>query len=155
MKPIAVLISSFLLVSSFSLVSHAQDGANPQIDCTQTTTPTAINVCAQKQATERDRRLKTIYGELQDRFTDRLRQGDNTQINSIKKQYQQLISEQKAWLVARDKTCKSERTQGEGGSITSSVYYNCITKLTDRRIAILEKYRQDHFPPQSPISPHP
>lgn len=142
MKPIAVLISSILLLPSLAIVSHAQEPSNRKINCAEATTQPEINICAQKQAAEADRRLNDTYQELQNHLTDRLRQADTNQINSVKQKYQQLISGQKTWLVSRDKTCAAERSNTQDGSVAQKVYYTCMVRLTDRRIADLEKYRQ-------------
>jgi uncharacterized protein YecT (DUF1311 family) len=146
MKPLALLVGSLFLLPSISIVSYAQSADSSQVDCTQATTPAEISICTQKQAAAAQQRLNALYGKVEADLTDRLRQADNSQINNVKQQYQKLVTEQKSWLATREKTCQAERDRAASGPIAQRVYHSCLVKLTDKRIADLEQYRQQHLP---------
>ncbi len=52
-----------------------------------------------------------------------------------KKEKQQLIIAEKAWLKFRDSHCKFEAQQYDGGSIQPLIYSTCLEDLTKKRIA--------------------
>jgi uncharacterized protein YecT (DUF1311 family) len=139
MKTLTNSIVTILALSGIGLASYAQDAPKTPLNCNNAIAQVEMNLCAKQQAETADKHLNSAYQKLQSRYTTDLRQADNSQINRVKQQYQQLINAQKTWIKLRDTTCEYERSRFEGGSIAPMIYHSCVAKLTDRRTADLQQ----------------
>lgn len=51
-----------------------------------------------------------------------------------------LRSDERAWIKAREKICKRDASEEEGGSLAGMLFSNCILQETTRRAAYLQDY---------------
>jgi uncharacterized protein YecT (DUF1311 family) len=94
-------------------------------ECNNPQTQTAMNECAQAEYDQADTRLNNVYQSVKASVGP-----DKTN---------QLIAAEQAWLEFRDAYCEFVQTQYAGGSIQPTVYYGCLTQLTQDRLAALEQ----------------
>ena len=98
-------------------------------NCDNPLTQTTMNVCANLEYQEVDRRLNQIYQQVRTEIT-----------NSV--QEQKLIKAQLSWIEFRDLDCDYVAEAYRGGSIQPLIYYSCLTFLTEERIQHLESNLQ-------------
>lgn len=94
-------------------------------DCTDPSlTQTQLNVCAKASYNAADQRLNQVYQQLQAQLSPA--------------DVELLTTAELAWLDYRDTNCKFAESIYAGGSIQPTIYFNCLERVTDARIAELE-----------------
>ncbi len=106
-------------------LSAPASAADDYVDCANAMTQLDMNICANKDYLAADRKLNAAYRRLR---------GTLDSGGAIK-----LRDAQRAWIVFRDKECRFESAQNEGGSIYPMVYAGCATGATDARTRALER----------------
>ena len=94
-------------------------------ECNNPQTQLAMNTCAQAEYDQADVTLNNAY------------QSVKAAVGPQKAD--QLIVAEQAWLTFRDDYCDFVQSQYAGGSIQPTVYYGCLTQLTNDRTAELEQ----------------
>ena len=135
---VAVLVGCSAPPQSVSPVSQTVSSPSPtatdpaiapepeaDVDCTAAVTQAELNACAQAAYEAADQTLNQVYQQLQAQVDDSAAE--------------QLIQTEQAWLTYRDANCEFERSQFEGGSIVPTVYYGCLTRMTQARTAELQQ----------------
>ena len=111
----------FLFVGiSVSSTVFAQDACNPN-DISQQ----AMNICAAADYDAADAKLNKLYGELAEAAAD------EATLKLLRKS-------QRASLVFRDSECDYAASDSLGGSIYPLLVSQCLTRLTEARIAQLK-----------------
>lgn len=87
----------------------------------------AMNACAAEEYTRQDSELNQAYVMVM----KPLKSAGKTKLRNS----------QRAWIKSRDKTCKAERAEYEGGTIAPLIFYSCLTNETIMRTLWLEKFR--------------
>lgn len=94
-------------------------------ECSEPQTQTEMNRCAQAEYDQADTKLNNAY------------QGLKASLGAQKAD--QLVTAEQAWLDFRDSYCDFVQSQFTGGSIQPTIYYSCLTQLTEDRTAELEQ----------------
>ena len=94
-------------------------------ECNSPDTQLAMNLCAQAEYDQADTELNNAYQSVKAPLG-----GQKTD---------QLITAEQAWIDYRDTYCDFVQAQFAGGSIQPTVYYGCLTQLTDNRTAVLQQ----------------
>jgi uncharacterized protein YecT (DUF1311 family) len=84
----------------------------------------AMNACASEEYGRQDARLNATYRAVM-------------AVHSVKEQAGLRIA-QRRWIVARDRKCRAERAEYEGGSMAPLIYYACMADETIGRTAWLK-----------------
>jgi uncharacterized protein YecT (DUF1311 family) len=84
----------------------------------------AMNACASEEYRRQDVRLNAMYRAAM-------------AVRSVKEQTS-LRSAQRRWIMKRDRKCRAERTEYEGGSMAPLIYYACMADETIARTAWLK-----------------
>ena len=92
-------------------------------DCANPIAQQEMNRCAERDYEAADRELNTTYRQVI------ARQNAGGRVS--------LVAAERTWIANRDKTCKDEAAENEGGSIYPLVYNGCLTRLTKARIGWL------------------
>jgi uncharacterized protein YecT (DUF1311 family) len=85
-----------------------------------------MNECAAIAYQAADQKLNQVYQELKAALPD----------------YRQpkLVTAQQVWIKFRDANCEFEKSAVEGGSLAPTIYYSCLTQLTEQRTKELQGY---------------
>lgn len=94
-------------------------------ECSNPQTQADMNQCAEAEYNQADTKLNNVYQAVQATLDDQ--------------KGEQLTSAEQAWISYRDRYCEFVQTQFAGGSIQPTVYYGCLTQLTNDRTAELEQ----------------
>ncbi|MGD1941004.1 MAG: lysozyme inhibitor LprI family protein [Leptolyngbyaceae cyanobacterium] len=94
-------------------------------ECNSPDTQLAMNLCAQAEYDQADTELNNAYQSVKATVGDQ--------------KAEQLITAEQAWIDYRDTYCDFVQAQFAGGSIQPTVYYGCLTQLTDNRTAVLQQ----------------
>jgi uncharacterized protein YecT (DUF1311 family)/heat shock protein HslJ len=101
-----------------------------------------MNDCAAYEQKQVESRLHKVYQKAIENMTaDQARaekEGDQRQIEYEKTAIAALLQAERAWLTYRDVQCKAAGQQYEGGSIRPLIQSQCLTTLTEHRIADLK-----------------
>ena len=97
-----------------------------KINCDRPQTQSEMNECAFIAYQAADKKLNQVYQELKSALPD----------------YRQpkLLPAQQAWIKFRDTNCEFEKSEFEGGSLAPTIYYQCLTRLTEERTKELQTY---------------
>ena len=103
--------------------------------------------CADFEYKQADARLNKVYSKALEYMTsDQTRaqqQGNTNQIKYEQTAITSLKQAERAWLSYRDLQCKAAAQQYEGGSMAPMIYSQCLTTLTEHRIADLKSIYED------------
>ncbi|MEO1297763.1 MAG: lysozyme inhibitor LprI family protein [Cyanobacteria bacterium J06636_16] len=112
-----------------SATSQAESPVPPlPAECSNPQTQTDMNRCAEAEYAQADATLNSSYQALQSTLSEQ--------------KSDQLLSAEQAWIAYRDVNCDFVQTQFEGGSIQPTVYFGCLTQLTQARTAELEQTKR-------------
>ncbi len=134
-----------LLLTNFSTPhqdppSAPQTPATPQ-PCSEARTQTEINECFATLYQQTDAQLNTTYNKIvasmKSSFVDAQHQNDAPRITHDQSAMDKLLAAQRAWLTYRDLHCDSVKFQYEGGSLSPTVWSQCMAETTQQRIASL------------------
>jgi len=136
-----------LLIASSALVVGQQTPA-PQNPCEERPiSQFQMDKCADFQFKRADARLDKVYGNALKRMSDDLaraeNRGDKTQMQYEQTAIAGLKDAERAWLSYRDIQCKAAGQQYEGGSMAPMIYSQCLTTITEHRIADLKSIYED------------
>lgn len=99
-----------------------------------------MDSCADLDFREADAKLNKAYNKelqfMKDDLVDAQRQGDEEQAKQENAAIANLKHAESAWLAYRDVQCKAA-AEYDRGSVTPMIYSQCLTTLTDHRIADL------------------
>jgi uncharacterized protein YecT (DUF1311 family) len=84
-----------------------------------------MNMCAHRDYQVADRRLNAAYRALTGKIDARAKT--------------LLVEAQRAWISFRDKECKYEASENEGGSIYPMMVSGCMARLTNQRTKELKE----------------
>jgi uncharacterized protein YecT (DUF1311 family) len=101
-----------------------------QISCNDAQTQSQMNVCASTSAANADKKLNLIYQQIQSR------------LNNFQ-QKKSLTETQRIWIKFRDAQCAFEKSFYSGGSIAPTIYYSCLSELTEQRNNQLQNMLND------------
>ncbi len=135
-----------LFLSSISLVD--QPTGPSQNPCEeQPASQRQMNDCAAFEYRRADTRLNNVYRKAMEYMTDDQaraeKRGDQQQIEYEKTSVGSLKQADRAWLTYRDLQCKAAGQQYEGGSMRPMIEWQCMTTLTEHRIADLKSIYED------------
>jgi uncharacterized protein YecT (DUF1311 family) len=103
--------------------------------------------CAAFEYKEADARLNKVYRKAVQYMTDDLaraqKQADQKQIKYEETAIASLKEAERTWISYRDIQCKAAGQQYEGGSMAPMVYSQCLTTVTEHRMADLKSIYQD------------
>ena len=102
-------------------IAHAED-------CSNATTQTEMNACANKAYEKSDAELNALYKQILTRLKN---DTDATQ---------RLVSAQRAWIAFRDAECTFVTSPSTGGSVYSMALSYCRERLTRARVNDLMSY---------------
>jgi len=98
--------------------------------------------CAAFEYKQADAHLNKVYRKTMQYMTGDLvraqEQNDQRQIKYEETAATSLEEAERTWLSYRDIQCKAAAQQYEGGSMAPMIYSQCLTKLTEHRIADLK-----------------
>ncbi|MGF1521452.1 MAG: lysozyme inhibitor LprI family protein [Leptolyngbyaceae cyanobacterium] len=97
-------------------------------ECSNPQTQTDMNRCAEAEYAQADAKLNSAYQTLQSTLSD--------------PKSEQLLAAEQTWITYRDLNCEFVQSQFEGGSIQPTVYFGCLTQLTQARTAELEQTKR-------------
>jgi len=97
-----------------------------KLNCDRPQTQREMNECAAIAYQATDQKLNQVYQELKAALPD----------------YRQpkLVTAQQVWIKFRDANCEFEKSAVEGGSLAPTIYYNCLSQLTEQRTKELQGY---------------
>lgn len=97
-----------------------------KLNCDRPQTQREMNECAAIAYQAADQKLNQVYQELKAALPD----------------YRQpkLVTAQQVWIKFRDANCEFEKSAVEGGSLAPTIYYSCLTQLTEQRTKELQGY---------------
>jgi len=97
-----------------------------KLNCDRPQTQREMNECAAIAYQAADQKLNQVYQELKAALPD----------------YRQpkLVTAQQVWINFRDANCEFEKSAVEGGSLAPTIYYNCLSQLTEQRTKELQGY---------------
>ena len=113
------------IVATRPVATQSRERIKQKDNCDNPLTQTTMNICANLEYQEVDRRLNQIYQQVRKEI-----------IGSV--QEQKLIKAQLSWIEFRDLDCDYVAEAYRGGSIQPLIYYSCLTSLTEERIQHLE-----------------
>ena len=99
-------------------------------DCDNAQDQATMTHCAAQEAKTADAELNKDYKEIVARLAD-----DTAGLQKLK-------AAQRAWVAFRDAECAFQESGVDGGSVAPMINQNCITSLTEDRIAQLQTYLQ-------------
>ena len=106
-----------------------------------------MNDCATFEYRRTDALLSKVYGKALQYMADDLaraqKAGDQRQTKYERTAITSLKEAERAWLSYRDIQCKAAGQQYEGGSMSPMIYSQCLTTLTEHRIADLKSIYED------------
>jgi len=116
------------------------DSAKPQ-PCADAKTPPAANECFAKLYVDTDAQLNLAYnkliGAMKTFLTDAQRRNNPGLIAHHQAAMDRLLAAQRAWLNYRDLNCDSVKFQYEGGTLSPTIWSQCMAETTQQRIATL------------------
>jgi uncharacterized protein YecT (DUF1311 family) len=131
-----------LLLSVFCIPLIGQQAKPSENPCMGPPSQLQMNECAAFKYRQADVRLNKVYGRaLQYMTEDQARaekRGDMRQIEYEKTAIESLRQAERVWLNYRDLQCKAAGQQYQGGSIRPMIESDCLTTLTEHRIAELK-----------------
>lgn len=106
-----------------------------------------MDKCADFQFKQADARLNKVYGRALNYMSDDLaraeKRGEKKQIQYEQTAIASLEGAERAWLSYRDIQCKAAGQLYEGGSMAPMIYSQCLTILTEHRIADMKSIYED------------
>jgi uncharacterized protein YecT (DUF1311 family) len=106
-----------------------------------------MNDCAAFEYGQADARLNKVYRKAMGYMTDDQaraeKEGDKRQIEYEKTAVESLKNSERVWLTYRDIQCRAAGQQYEGGSMRPMIQSQCLTTLTEHRIADLKSVYED------------
>jgi uncharacterized protein YecT (DUF1311 family) len=111
-----------------SIVAVAPIAAVQADDCTNASTQTTMNSCADQTYRKTDAELNTVYKQI------------TARLKADKETTQLLIAAQKSWLGFRDTECAFSTSATAQGSIHPMLVAQCRAGLTSKRITELKTY---------------
>jgi uncharacterized protein YecT (DUF1311 family) len=106
-----------------------------------------MNDCAAFEYRQADARLNKVYRKAMQYLTDDQtlaeKQGNQPQIKYEQTALASLKEAERAWLAYRDLQCSAAGQQYEGGSMRPMIQSQCLTTLTEHRIADLKSVYED------------
>jgi uncharacterized protein YecT (DUF1311 family) len=141
--------AGFLLLFPFlSCLLAAQQPTPTRNPCKEKpTTQRQMNDCAAFEYKQADEHLNKVYGKALQYMTGDLaqaqKQGDQKQIKYEETAIASLKEAQRAWISYRDIQCKAAAQQYEGGTMAPMIYSQCLTTLTEHRIADVKSIYED------------
>ena len=142
-------LALFLLYAFFAHLSALNPSATPpppqeavkSLPCAEAKSPPAANECFAKVYVDTDAQLNATYnkliGAMKTFLTDAQRQNNPSQVAHHQAAMDRLLAAQRAWLNYRDLNCDSVKFQYEGGTISPTVWSQCMAETTQQRIATL------------------
>lgn len=119
-----------MILTALMLQATAQ-AAQPQVDCEEPMTQSAMNICAGRDYRRADAALNRAYDKV---AAEMKRLDADTQFDDGRPTYfQTLLTAQRAWLVYRDTHCRSEGYLARGGSMEPMLVSGCKAQLTKER----------------------
>lgn len=115
------LIALFLAITAFNTPQASAQGHG--IYCEQADSTAATQACLKRHLDTAQKRLKTVYDNLNAIMDDEKRQ--------------ELTDLQKSWLAYRDAECMWEAENAENPSLKRTNELSCMARLTDDRADIL------------------
>jgi uncharacterized protein YecT (DUF1311 family) len=113
----------------------------------QPPTQREMDDCAAFQYRQADARLNKVYAKATQYMTNDQeraeKRSDQRQIQYEKTAVESLKQAERAWLTYRDLQCRAAGQQYEGGSMRPMIESQCLTTLTEHRIADLKSIYED------------
>jgi uncharacterized protein YecT (DUF1311 family) len=143
--PKALFLLFLVLAQSITLASDkppalATDSAALQ-PCAAAKTPGAANECFSALYVSTDAHLNATYNHvvaaMKFLLMEAQRHNDAAQIAHHQAALDRLLAAQRAWLNYRDLHCDSVKFQYEGGTISPTVWSQCMMETSQQRIAAL------------------
>lgn len=137
-----------LLFLFFARLLAAQESASPQNPCDEKPpSQRQMDDCAAFEYKQADAHLNKVYRKAMGYMTDDLaaaqKRADARQLKYEEAAIASLKEAERTWLSYRDIQCKAAGQQYEGGSMAPMIYSQCLTTLTEHRIADLKSIYED------------
>lgn len=137
------MIRLSLVVVLLAVVLPWQQATVPQNPCEgRLDTQSQMNECAGFEYQQADAHLNRVYTKaiqyLKDDLDKAQKGGDRDQVKYDETAVATLRDAERAWLSYRDLQCKAARQLYEGGSMSPMIHSQCLTTLTEHRIADLK-----------------
>ena len=137
----------FLLFLSPIPLAAQQTAPSPNPCDEQPPSQRQMDACARFQYRQADARLHKVYQKAMEYMTnDQSRaekNNDQHQVQYEKAAVENLKQAERAWLSYRDIQCKAAGQQYEGGSMRPMIESQCLSALTEHRIADLKSVYED------------
>lgn len=120
------------------LLLSAQAG-DPQVDCEDPMTQTAMNICSWQSYKRADEELNAVWKQA----SARAKQSDAAaaEYDGATDAFDRLLAAQRAWLEFRDAQCLAENGRREdSGTIWPLLQNSCLEALTEERTNQLRSY---------------
>lgn len=114
--------------SPTATASPDQPAPRTPSSCINAQTQAEINTCAEAEYQAADAELNQVYQAL----VSQLSESDRAMLTTA----------EESWIAYRDSNCDFEQSLFAGGSIQPSVYYSCLTRMTNERIGLLQESGQ-------------
>jgi uncharacterized protein YecT (DUF1311 family) len=124
------------LVLALLLSAAAQ--AQEQPDCNDPQTQTDMTICAGQAFDAADKKLNEVYQQA----IDVAKQMDGYLEGDLKGAEKTLREAQRAWIPYRQKACEAYGFLARGGTLEPMLIAECMTDITQKRIAELEAFVQ-------------
>jgi uncharacterized protein YecT (DUF1311 family) len=141
----AFFLLFLLLAQSVTLASDNPPAPSPDTSkvqpCATAKTPGAANECFSSLYVNTDAHLNATYNQvvaaMNALLADAQHHNNAAQIAHHQASLDRLLAAQRAWLNYRDLHCDSVKFQYEGGTISPTVWSQCMIETAQQRIAVL------------------
>jgi len=117
------------------------DTAKPTQPCSDAKSTATANECFAKLYVDADAQLNAAYNKIvaamKSLLTEAQRSNNPALIAHHQAALDRLLAAQRAWLNYRDLHCDSVKFQYEGGTLSPTVWSQCMAETTQQRIAAL------------------
>jgi uncharacterized protein YecT (DUF1311 family) len=141
------MVKTFMILLSLSAMPLLGQRAAPAPCDEKPPSQRQMNDCAAFQYGQADAQLNKVYSKAMEYLAndqDRAeKQGDQRQLEYEKTAIESLKQAERAWLSYRDLQCRAAGQQYEGGSMRPMIQSQCLTTLTEHRIADLKSIYED------------
>ena len=122
-----------------ALLLIGAQAAEPQLDCKDPMTQTAMNICSWQSYQRADKELNAVWK----RAAARAKQSDAAaaEYDGATDGFARLLAAQRAWITFRDAQCLAENGKREdSGTIWPLLQNSCLEDLTEQRTRQLRSY---------------
>ena len=128
-----MIVTALTLLFAAQAAAHGEDYPPCDQEKADQGIQSAMNICAYNDYRKADADLNATW-------KDAAANAKVIDADAGTSQFAELLASQRAWLAYRDAQCELETNRYLGGSILPLVRANCLTSMTEKRTAELNKY---------------